>query len=98
MSSLIFWSKSKVDFWEKLILWSKLKFQGFYLVLIIFKMVPSFKLEHKLNDDANFKGMHLYMLFMLCLPAKHECILQGMYKRPCPRSDLGFSTFIGTSS
>jgi hypothetical protein len=43
-------------------------------------MVYSFILEDKLNDVANFKGMHLYMLFMLYHPAKHECVLQGMYK------------------
>ena len=35
-------------------------------------MVSSFILEDKLNDVANFKGMHLYMLFMLYYSAKHE--------------------------
>jgi hypothetical protein len=61
-------------------------------------MVSSFRLEDKLNDAANFKGMHLHMLFMLYHPTKHECVLQGMYKIPCPSNDLGFNTFIGTSS
>jgi hypothetical protein len=60
-------------------------------------MVSSFRLEDKLNDATNFKGVHLYMFFKLYYPAKHVC-LQEMYKRPCPSSDLGFSTFIGTST
>jgi hypothetical protein len=37
-------------------------------------MVSSFKLEDKLNDVANFKGMHLYMSFKLYLLEKHECV------------------------
>jgi hypothetical protein len=40
-------------------------------------MVSSFKLEDKLNDATNFKGMHLYMFFKLYQPAKHECVCRG---------------------
>jgi hypothetical protein len=40
-------------------------------------MVSSFKLEDKLNDATNFKGMHLYMLFKLYHPTKHECVCRG---------------------
>jgi hypothetical protein len=40
-------------------------------------MVSSFRLEDKLNDATNFKGMHLYMLFKLYHPTKHECVCRG---------------------
>jgi hypothetical protein len=59
-------------------------------------MVSSFILEDKLNDATNFKGMHLYMLFKLYRPKKHECVCKG-----CTRDlvqDLGFNTFRGTST
>jgi hypothetical protein len=37
-------------------------------------MVSSFRLEDKVNDPTNFKGMHLYILFKLYHPTKHVCI------------------------
>jgi hypothetical protein len=40
-------------------------------------MVSSFGLEDKLNDTTHFKGMHLYMIFMLYRPEKHEWIFRG---------------------
>jgi hypothetical protein len=61
-------------------------------------MASSFRSEDKLNNAANFKGMHLYMIFKLYHLEKHECILKGMYKIPCSSSDIGFTTFIGASS
>jgi hypothetical protein len=56
-------------------------------------VVSSFRLEDKLNDAANFKVMHLHILFMLYHPTKHEYVLQRMYKRPCPNNDIEFNTF-----
>jgi hypothetical protein len=40
-------------------------------------MVSSFILEDKLNDTINLKGMHLYILFKLYHPTKHECVCKG---------------------
>jgi hypothetical protein len=40
-------------------------------------MVSSFILEDKMNDTTNFKGMHLYILFKLYHPGKHECVCRG---------------------
>jgi hypothetical protein len=40
-------------------------------------MVSSFRIKDMLNDTTNFKVMHLYMLFMLYLLAKHECVCMG---------------------
>jgi hypothetical protein len=40
-------------------------------------MVSSFRLEDKLNDATNLKGMHLYMFFKLCHPTKYECVCMG---------------------
>jgi hypothetical protein len=52
-------------------------------------MVSSFRLEDKLNDATNFKGMHLYMLFKLYHPASMSVLVSN---------DLGSSTFRGTST
>jgi hypothetical protein len=43
-------------------------------------MVSSFILEDKMNDAANFKGMHLYMFFMSYHPTKHECVCKKCTK------------------
>jgi hypothetical protein len=44
-------------------------------------MVYSFGLEHKRNNATNFKGMHLYMLFMLYHPEKN----MNVFCRECTR-------------
>jgi hypothetical protein len=45
-------------------------------------MVSSFRLEDKMNDTTNFKGMHLYIIFKLYHPAKHECVYRGCTRDP----------------
>jgi len=43
-------------------------------------MVSSFKLENKSNDDANFKGMHLYILSSYIIQQS-----MSMFCRECTR-------------
>jgi hypothetical protein len=61
-------------------------------------MVSSFRLEDKLDDATKISRYALVYAFQVISSRKTWVCLQGMYKRPCPISDLGFSVVKGTSA
>jgi hypothetical protein len=61
-------------------------------------MVSSFRLEDKLDDATKISRYALVYAFQVISSSKTWMCFQGMYKRPCPISNLGYSAVKGTSA